>query len=138
MGNRPSLDVDDAALEVLLGHPWRGAGEHRLQQAQRGGEGVLDLDGPQGQPEVGGERGGQCRVGPGREAHGGAEQQQGRAEEACGVAALVTVLRALALQQVAERVRSFQAAGVTLLLLQSSPQLEEMERFAEQVMPLVH
>ena len=40
-------------------------------------------------------------------------------------------------EQVAEQVRSFQDAGVTLLLLQSSPQLEEMERFAEEVMPLV-
>jgi len=38
---------------------------------------------------------------------------------------------------VAERVRAFAAAGVDLLLLQSSPQREEMERFAEQVMPLV-
>ena len=40
-------------------------------------------------------------------------------------------------EQVAERVRAFAAAGVDLLLLQCSPQLEEMERFAEQVMPLV-
>jgi FMNH2-dependent dimethyl sulfone monooxygenase len=40
-------------------------------------------------------------------------------------------------EQVAERVREFQAAGVGLLLLQCSPQLEEMERFAEEVMPLV-
>jgi len=40
-------------------------------------------------------------------------------------------------EQVAERVREFEAAGVDLLLLQCSPQLEEMERFAEQVMPLV-
>jgi len=38
---------------------------------------------------------------------------------------------------VAERIRAFAAAGVDLLLLQSSPQREEMERFAEQVMPLV-
>jgi FMNH2-dependent dimethyl sulfone monooxygenase len=38
---------------------------------------------------------------------------------------------------VAERVRAFADAGVDLLLLQSSPQREEMERFAEQVMPLV-
>jgi dimethylsulfone monooxygenase len=38
---------------------------------------------------------------------------------------------------VAERVRAFSDAGVDLLLLQSSPQREEMERFAEQVMPLV-
>ncbi|MEJ7811449.1 MAG: LLM class flavin-dependent oxidoreductase [Gemmatimonadaceae bacterium] len=40
-------------------------------------------------------------------------------------------------EQVAERVREFAEAGVDLLLLQCSPQLEEMERFAEQVMPLV-
>lgn len=40
-------------------------------------------------------------------------------------------------EQVAERVRALQDAGVDLLLLQCSPQLEEMERFAEQVMPLV-
>jgi FMNH2-dependent dimethyl sulfone monooxygenase len=39
--------------------------------------------------------------------------------------------------QVAHRVREFAAAGVDLLLLQCSPQLEEMERFAEEVMPLV-
>ena len=40
-------------------------------------------------------------------------------------------------EQVAERVREFEDVGVDLLLLQCSPQLEEMERFAEQVMPLV-
>jgi dimethylsulfone monooxygenase len=40
-------------------------------------------------------------------------------------------------EQVADRVRELSAVGVDLLLLQSSPQLEEMERFAEQVMPLV-
>jgi FMNH2-dependent dimethyl sulfone monooxygenase len=40
-------------------------------------------------------------------------------------------------EQVAERVAEFEAAGVDLLLLQCSPQLEEMERFAQQVMPLV-
>ncbi|HYW52260.1 MAG TPA: LLM class flavin-dependent oxidoreductase [Gemmatimonadaceae bacterium] len=40
-------------------------------------------------------------------------------------------------EQVADRIRAFEAAGVNLLLLQCSPQLEEMERFAEQVMPLV-
>ena len=38
---------------------------------------------------------------------------------------------------VAERVAEFEAAGVDLLLLQFSPQLEEMERFAEEVIPLV-
>jgi dimethylsulfone monooxygenase len=40
-------------------------------------------------------------------------------------------------EQVAEHVRSFEAVGVNLLLLQCSPQLEEMERFASEVMPLV-
>jgi FMNH2-dependent dimethyl sulfone monooxygenase len=40
-------------------------------------------------------------------------------------------------EQVADRIRAFEQAGVGLLLLQCSPQLEEMERFAEQVMPLV-
>jgi FMNH2-dependent dimethyl sulfone monooxygenase len=39
-------------------------------------------------------------------------------------------------EQVAEQIRAFQSAGVGLLLLQCSPQLEEMERFAEEVMPL--
>jgi len=36
-------------------------------------------------------------------------------------------------QQVVDRVAAFSEAGVDLLLLQCSPQLEEMERFAEQV-----
>jgi len=36
-------------------------------------------------------------------------------------------------EQVAERVAQFEEAGVDLLLLQCSPQLEEMERFAETV-----
>ncbi len=36
-------------------------------------------------------------------------------------------------EQVAERVAQFEAAGVDLLLLQFSPQIEEMERFAETV-----
>jgi FMNH2-dependent dimethyl sulfone monooxygenase len=40
-------------------------------------------------------------------------------------------------EQVADRVRAYQDAGVGLLLLQCSPQLEEMERFADEVMPLV-
>ncbi len=40
-------------------------------------------------------------------------------------------------EQVADRVRAFEAEGVDLLLLQCSPQLEEMERFAEEVIPLV-
>jgi FMNH2-dependent dimethyl sulfone monooxygenase len=34
---------------------------------------------------------------------------------------------------VRERVEEFEAVGVDLLLLQCSPQLEEMERFAEAV-----
>jgi FMNH2-dependent dimethyl sulfone monooxygenase len=40
-------------------------------------------------------------------------------------------------EQVAERIRAFERAGLDLLLLQFSPQLEEMEAFAEQVIPLV-
>jgi dimethylsulfone monooxygenase len=36
-------------------------------------------------------------------------------------------------EQVADRVAEFEAAGVDLLLLQSSPQHDEMERFAEEV-----
>ena len=36
--------------------------------------------------------------------------------------------------QIAERIAEFERAGVELLLLQFSPQLEEMERFAEEVM----
>ncbi|MFY9583928.1 MAG: LLM class flavin-dependent oxidoreductase [Candidatus Acidiferrales bacterium] len=36
-------------------------------------------------------------------------------------------------EQVAERIAEFEAAGVDLLLLQSSPQHEEMERFADAV-----
>lgn len=39
--------------------------------------------------------------------------------------------------QVADQIRRFEAAGVDLLLLQCSPQLEEMERFAAEVMPLL-
>jgi FMNH2-dependent dimethyl sulfone monooxygenase len=35
--------------------------------------------------------------------------------------------------RVADRVGEFAAAGVDLLLLQCSPQLEEMERFADEV-----
>jgi len=41
-------------------------------------------------------------------------------------------------EQVADRIREFEPAGVDLLLLQFSPQLEEMERFAEEVIPLVN
>jgi dimethylsulfone monooxygenase len=40
-------------------------------------------------------------------------------------------------EQVAERILELESAGVGLLLLQFSPQFEEMERFAETVMPLV-
>lgn len=39
-------------------------------------------------------------------------------------------------EEIAERLVQFEQAGVDLLLLQFSPQLEEMERFAEAVMPL--
>jgi dimethylsulfone monooxygenase len=38
-------------------------------------------------------------------------------------------------QQVADRMGEFEKAGVDLLLLQFSPQMEEMERFAESVIP---
>jgi FMNH2-dependent dimethyl sulfone monooxygenase len=41
-------------------------------------------------------------------------------------------------EQVAERILEFERAGLDLLLLQFSPQLEEMERFAEEVIPLVN
>jgi len=37
--------------------------------------------------------------------------------------------------QVVDRIRAFEEAGVDLLLLQFSPQYEEMERFAEEVIP---
>jgi FMNH2-dependent dimethyl sulfone monooxygenase len=40
-------------------------------------------------------------------------------------------------EQVADRVRAFERAGLDLLLLQFSPQAEEMERFAAEVMPLL-
>jgi len=40
-------------------------------------------------------------------------------------------------EQIAARIREFEEVGVDLLLLQFSPQLEEMERFAKQVMPLL-
>jgi dimethylsulfone monooxygenase len=40
-------------------------------------------------------------------------------------------------EQVAEKILEFEDAGVDLLLLQFSPQYEEMERFAAEVMPLV-
>lgn len=41
-------------------------------------------------------------------------------------------------EQVAQRILELESAGVGLLLLQFSPQLEEMERFAESVIPLVN
>jgi FMNH2-dependent dimethyl sulfone monooxygenase len=41
-------------------------------------------------------------------------------------------------EQIADRLRELEAAGLDLVLLQFSPQLEEMERFAEQVIPLVN
>src|SRR5690606_16773426 len=41
-------------------------------------------------------------------------------------------------EQVADQIRAFERQGVGLLLLQFSPQLEEMERFAEEVIPLVN
>ena len=41
-------------------------------------------------------------------------------------------------EQIAERIRAFEDAGLELLLLQFSPQLEEMDRFAEEVIPLVN
>jgi dimethylsulfone monooxygenase len=40
-------------------------------------------------------------------------------------------------EQVAERIAEFEKAGVTLLLIQSSPLHEELERIAAQVFPLV-
>jgi FMNH2-dependent dimethyl sulfone monooxygenase len=40
-------------------------------------------------------------------------------------------------EQIAERILEFEDVGLDLLLLQFSPQLEEMERFAEEVIPLV-
>jgi dimethylsulfone monooxygenase len=40
-------------------------------------------------------------------------------------------------EQIAERILAYEAAGLDLLLLQFSPQLEEMERFSRDVMPLV-
>ena len=40
--------------------------------------------------------------------------------------------------QIAEQLKKFERAGADLVLLQFSPQLEEMERFAEEVIPLVN
>jgi dimethylsulfone monooxygenase len=41
-------------------------------------------------------------------------------------------------EQIAERIHAYEEAGLDLLLLQFSPQLEEMERFAKEVMPRVN
>jgi len=41
-------------------------------------------------------------------------------------------------EQVAERLIALEAAGLDLVLLQFSPQMEEMERFGEEVIPLVN
>lgn len=41
-------------------------------------------------------------------------------------------------EQIAERILEFERAGLDLLLLQFSPQHEEMERFASEVIPLVN
>jgi dimethylsulfone monooxygenase len=40
-------------------------------------------------------------------------------------------------EQVAERVRELERIGIDLLLLQCSPQREEMDRFSSDVFPLV-
>jgi FMNH2-dependent dimethyl sulfone monooxygenase len=40
-------------------------------------------------------------------------------------------------EQIARRITEYEEAGVDLLLLQFSPQLEEMERFSRKVMPLL-
>ncbi|KUP08109.1 alkanesulfonate monooxygenase [Bacillus coahuilensis p1.1.43] len=40
-------------------------------------------------------------------------------------------------RQIAEKILAFEEAGIDLLLLQFSPQLEEMENFSKKVMPLV-
>lgn len=40
-------------------------------------------------------------------------------------------------EQIADRILAYERAGLGLLLLQFSPQLEEMERFSQKVMPLV-
>ena len=58
-----------------------------------------------------------------------------------GREAMARALQALApdectrLTRIADRIRAFEEAGVDLLLLQFSPQYEEMERFAEEVLP---
>ena len=40
-------------------------------------------------------------------------------------------------EQVAERIREFERAGVTLLLVQSSPLHDELERIAAELFPLL-
>lgn len=40
-------------------------------------------------------------------------------------------------EQIAKQIIAFEQVGVDLLLLQCSPQLEELERFSQQVMPKV-
>jgi FMNH2-dependent dimethyl sulfone monooxygenase len=40
-------------------------------------------------------------------------------------------------EQIADRITEFRNAGVEIFLMQMSPMMEEMERFAEEVMPLV-
>ncbi|GAA0372061.1 FMNH2-dependent dimethyl sulfone monooxygenase [Bacillus horti] len=40
-------------------------------------------------------------------------------------------------EQIAERILQYEKAGLDLLLLQCSPQLEEMERFSKKIMPIV-
>ncbi|WP_251011826.1 MULTISPECIES: hypothetical protein [Rhodococcus erythropolis group] len=40
-------------------------------------------------------------------------------------------------EQVAEKIRAYQDAGLPLLLIQTSPAHEELERIATQVFPLV-
>ncbi|MEI2465366.1 LLM class flavin-dependent oxidoreductase [Niallia taxi] len=40
-------------------------------------------------------------------------------------------------EQIAKKILEYEDAGINLLLLQFSPQLEEMKKFSEQVMPLV-
>ena len=39
--------------------------------------------------------------------------------------------------QIAERIAEFESVGVDLLLLQCSPQFEEMERFAANIIPAI-
>jgi FMNH2-dependent dimethyl sulfone monooxygenase len=41
-------------------------------------------------------------------------------------------------EQLAERIIEFRKAGVEIFLMQMSPMMEEMERFAEEVIPLVN